>query len=121
LGQEKSAKEDAQISHVEEELRVLLDEWNLGFITGEDKTHLVELENQKIAILRQREESLKLCSKATWLKAGDENSRFFHSYAKGIKVANTIWNLPLPEGGLQILSTSSPSLEHHISEDCTKV
>jgi len=34
------------------------------------------------------------------LKVGDENSKFFQNYAKGRKVANTIWNLPLPEGGL---------------------
>eukprot|EP00253_Pinus_taeda_P035296 PITA_35296 len=55
---------------------------------------------KKKNILKGREEATRLRSRATWLKAGDENTRFFHNFAKGRKVANTIWNLPLPEGGL---------------------
>eukprot|EP00253_Pinus_taeda_P030096 PITA_30096 len=97
---ENNTKETAQLSSVEEELRSLIDERNLGFISGKDKTRLIELENQRTNLLRQREESLRLRSRAIWLKAGDENSRFFHNFAKGRKVANTIWNLPLLEGGL---------------------
>eukprot|EP00253_Pinus_taeda_P016805 PITA_16805 len=31
---------------------------------------------------------------------GDDNTRFFQNYAKGRKVTNTIWNLPLPKGGV---------------------
>lgn len=61
---------------------------------------LIELENQKANILRLREESQRLRSRSIWLKFGDENSKFFQNYAKGRKVTNTIWNLPLPEGGL---------------------
>jgi len=97
---EKKKREDEQLSKVEEDLNDLLDERNLGFITQDDKARLVELENQKKNILKGREEATKLRSRATWLKAGDENTRFFHNFAKGRKVANTIWNLPLPEGGL---------------------
>eukprot|EP00253_Pinus_taeda_P004922 PITA_04922 len=97
---EKNRKESAQLTTVEEELSSLLDERNLGFSSAVDKTRLIELENQRSTLLRQKEESLRLRSRAIWLKAGDENSRFFHNYAKGRKVANTIWNLPLPDGGL---------------------
>eukprot|EP00253_Pinus_taeda_P006660 PITA_06660 len=97
---DKKIREDVQLTTVEEELQALLDERNLGFIAQEDKARLVELENQKNNILKNREESIRLRSRATWLKAGDENSRFFHNYAKGRKVSNSIWNLPLPEGGL---------------------
>eukprot|EP00253_Pinus_taeda_P034418 PITA_34418 len=70
----------------------------LGFITTADKVHLVELETKKQKILREREETIRLRSRATWLKAGDENTRFFHNYAKGRKVKNTIWSLPTPDG-----------------------
>ena len=30
---------------------------------------------------------------ATWLENGDENTKFFHAFAKGQKVANIIWSL----------------------------
>eukprot|EP00253_Pinus_taeda_P032140 PITA_32140 len=97
---EKKKGEDERLAKIEMDLENLLDERNLGFISQEDKNTLVELENQKNIILKGREESLRLHSRAIWLKAGDENSRFFHNFAKGRKVANTIWNLPLPEGGM---------------------
>lgn len=32
------------------------------------------------------------------MKASDDNTRIFQNYAKGRKVTNTIWNLPLREG-----------------------
>eukprot|EP00253_Pinus_taeda_P001601 PITA_01601 len=43
-------------------------------------------------------EEWRLKSRAIWLKAGDENSKFFHNYAKGRKSANTIWSLKNGEG-----------------------
>lgn len=43
---------------------------------------------------------MRLRSRAIWLKAGDDNTRFFHNYTKGRKVTNTIGNLPLLEGGV---------------------
>lgn len=97
---DKLNKENAQLTLIEAELSSLLDDRNLGFILGEDKAHLIELENKKAHILKLREESQRLISRAIWLKAGDENSRFFQIFAKGRKVTNTIWNLPFLEGGL---------------------
>jgi hypothetical protein len=32
-------------------------------------------------------------SKGIWLEKGDENTKFFQAYAKGIKMYNTIWSL----------------------------
>lgn len=78
----------------------MLDDRNQGFVTADDKTHLIELENQKSRILKEREESWRLRSRAIWLKAGDDNTRFFQNFEKGRKVSNTIWNLPLPDGGV---------------------
>eukprot|EP00253_Pinus_taeda_P026707 PITA_26707 len=73
--------------------------WLLGFIYVDDKAHLIELENQKAHILKEREESLRLRSRAIWLKAGDDNTRFFQNYAKWQRISNIIWNIPLPKGG----------------------
>ena len=97
---EKHQKENLALLLIESELSTLLDERGLGFSTAEDKSHLVDLENQKSKILKDREESIRLRSRAIWLKAGDDNTRFFYNYAKGKKVKNTIWNIPLPKGGV---------------------
>lgn len=61
---------------------------------------MIELEIQKDKILKEREEAWRLKSRVVWLKAGDDNTRFFQNYAKGRKVTNTIWKLPLPNGEL---------------------
>jgi hypothetical protein len=41
-----------------------------------------------------------LRSRAIWIQAGDDNSKFFHSYANNRKVSNTIWKLPTPAGDM---------------------
>ena len=46
----------------------------------------------------KEEEEWRLKSRAIWLKSGDENTSFFHNYAKGRKSANTIWSLKDEEG-----------------------
>ena len=53
-------------------------------------------------MLLEKEETHRLKSRATWLEAGDDNTKFFHDYAKGRKVANTIWSLDNSQGESQI-------------------
>eukprot|EP00253_Pinus_taeda_P029832 PITA_29832 len=96
---DKYHRDNSSLLHIESELYSLLDERGLAFATTEQKSCLVELESQKSQILKDREESLHLRSRAIWLKAGDDNTRFFHNYAKGKKVTNTIWSMPIPKGG----------------------
>ena len=48
----------------------------------------------------EREEAWRLKSRAIWLESGDENTKFFHAYARGRKAANTIWCLK-DEAGLE--------------------
>jgi len=56
---------------------------------------LEKIQNQ---ILLDKEEEWRLKSRAIWLKSGDENTSFFHNFAKGRKSVNTIWSLKDEEG-----------------------
>lgn len=105
---EKCQKENSALLLIKSELSTLSDEIGLGFSTAEDKIHLVELENKKSKILKDQEESIRLRSRSIWLKAGDDNTQFFHNYEKGRKVKNTIWNIPFPKGGVADSNKLSP-------------
>lgn len=56
------------------------------------------MQKRQNQILLDKEEERRLKSKAIWLKSGDENTSFFHNYAKGRKSVNTIWSLKDQEG-----------------------
>lgn len=96
----KLERETAQLSHIEADLCSLTDDRGQGFMTAADKCRLIDLENQKAKILKEREESIRLRSRALWIQAGDENTKFFHNFAKCRKVSNTIWKLPTPDGDI---------------------
>lgn len=50
------------------------------------------------------EEAWRLKSKATWIKNGDANTKFFHSNANNRKNINNIWELEIEDG--KIVSSS---------------
>eukprot|EP00253_Pinus_taeda_P031126 PITA_31126 len=69
-----------------------------GYSTQASKDRILSLEKSQNQILLAKEEEWRLKSRAIWLKSGDENTCFFHNYAKGRKSANTIWSLKDEEG-----------------------
>jgi len=95
---DRKAKQNEEITRINENLQKLESIEADGYATQESKERILSLEKLKNQILLAKEEEWRLKSRAIWLKAGDENTSFFHNYAKGRKSANTIWNLKIDEG-----------------------
>lgn len=96
---DRKSKQTEELSRINEELQKLESIEADGYATQESKEKIVALEKHKNQILLAKEEEWRLKSREIWLKVGDDNTRFFHNYAKGRKSANTIWHLKDEEGG----------------------
>ena len=94
----KRLREDAELKQVEEELVQIYEGDGGGFLSMDSKEVLIRLEGRRNTILLEREEAWRLKSRAIWLECGDENTKFFHAYARRRKAANTIWCLKDEEG-----------------------
>jgi hypothetical protein len=89
---------EQELINTEAELQSIYDSEKGGFSSPEDKEALLMLEKKRRQLLQSREEEWRLKIRALWLHSGDENTKFFQAYAKGRKLANTIWGLKDPSG-----------------------
>eukprot|EP00253_Pinus_taeda_P015141 PITA_15141 len=64
------------------------------WVGTEGKKYLyTSLVTKRSQILKEREESWRLRSRALWLTEGHDNTKFFHKFSNGRKAINTIWEL----------------------------
>lgn len=87
---EKSLKDEAVLKSIEIDLQALESLEGDGYETKEKKRRIKAMEGERYRILKDNEEKWRLKSRAIWLEAGDENSKFFQNYAKGRINTNTI-------------------------------
>jgi len=97
----KRKKEDAELKLLEEDLRQIYESEGGGMESQESKGVLIKLEERRNMLLKEKEETWRLKSRAIWLESGDENTKFFQAYAKGRKCVNTIWKLENQEGSME--------------------
>jgi hypothetical protein len=90
---EKNLKDERELRDIESTLSELQDGAGQGFSSQEAKELLYGLEKRRRVLLEEKEAHWRLKSRALWLSCGDENTKFFQAFAKGRKMANTIWGL----------------------------
>eukprot|EP00253_Pinus_taeda_P011302 PITA_11302 len=105
---ERQKKQNEELIKISEELKSLESMDSDGYSTQSSKDRILFLEKAQNQILLAKEKEWRLKSRAIWLKAGDENTRFFHNYAKGRESANTIWSLK-DEAGRELKTFSELS------------
>jgi len=94
----KKPQEEQDIINTEEALQSLYDSEKGAFSTPSEKEALLSLEKNRREILHAREEEGRQNIRALWLHSKDENTKNFEAYAKGRKLANTIWGIKDPSG-----------------------
>eukprot|EP00253_Pinus_taeda_P033560 PITA_33560 len=95
---DRKLKQNEEMIRIREELKQMESTEIDGYSSQVSKDRILHLEKQQNKILLEREEEWRIKSRAIWLKSGNENTRFFHNFAKGRKSANTIWRLKDEEG-----------------------
>jgi hypothetical protein len=98
---QKIKLEDKELKEIELKLKRFSDDEGDILSTTKSKIRLLQLEKKRINLLKEKEETWRLKSRAIWLESGDENTKFFQAYAKGRKNVNTIWHLKDQYGNLE--------------------
>jgi hypothetical protein len=68
-------------------------------LTEEETVDLADLETNRADILREQENAWRLRSRATWLKSGDANTKYFHKIATHNRSKKSIWNIDCTDKG----------------------
>ena len=64
-----------------------------GILSVFESSQLSSLKAKKDSLLTQQIPTWKLKSRIDWLKEGDANTKFFHSFASARRVSKSIWGL----------------------------
>jgi hypothetical protein len=72
---------------------VIYQDNEFGFSLEASRENLRNLEARRRKIMEYQEATWRLKSRAIWLANGDENTKLFHAFSKGLKVVNIIWSL----------------------------
>jgi hypothetical protein len=90
---EKKEKDHHNLIELESAISKLIMKSSRGALPLEDSELLKDLELTRNSILCEEENSWRLRSRATWLKGGDANTKFFHKVASFNRNKKFIWSI----------------------------
>jgi len=90
---DKLKAERALLSHLEAEISELIGTSSTTSLSAVEVERLKSLELNRATILRDEERAWRLRSRATWLKLGDSNTKFFHHVASYNRCKKNIWSI----------------------------
>eukprot|EP00253_Pinus_taeda_P029007 PITA_29007 len=95
---QKRFRDDNTLKEAEQAIAIFEGASYGTFPSQADKEAYTSLVSKRTQILKEREESWRLRSRAIWLAEGDNNTKFYHKYANGRKAINIIWELQNEQG-----------------------
>jgi hypothetical protein len=90
---QKKAAEEIALNKLELEITHLIKKSTSAALSLEDEASLKAMEENRNSILLEDEKCWRLRSRATWLKWGDSNSKFFHKVANLNRNKKLIWSI----------------------------
>lgn len=98
-------QEEQTLCRIESEIAAFENDIGGIYTSDDHKIRMVSHYAEREKILKEKEETWRLRSRAIWMLEGDENTKFYHKFANGRKAINTIWQLQNEQG--QIVNTFS--------------
>eukprot|EP00253_Pinus_taeda_P031661 PITA_31661 len=90
---QKSKKDKREFSSIQLELEFLISNSSWCSMSFEKKNKIRKLIMRKKELLHKEDLTWRLKSRALWLKEGDRNTKFFHSFANARRKLNSIWTI----------------------------
>jgi hypothetical protein len=87
--------ENKALYEIEDKMKSWQEHEISGPLSVEMKEEYKSLDLLKRKILQNKEQEWRMRSRALWLQAKDENTNFFHHFANGRKLSNTIWSVDI--------------------------
>lgn len=95
----KRMADKRELIDIKKELVFLTDLTLFNGLSFVQKIRISSLEKKKQELLLKEEALWRKKSRATWLREGDRNSKFFHNFANARRAKNSIWNIEDGAGG----------------------
>jgi len=91
--------QSSQLTDLDSRIKVFIQQAAQSTLTEADSASLSALERNRSSILREQELAWRLRSRATWLKSGDSNTKYFHNLASLNRSKKSIWSIDSEERG----------------------
>jgi len=90
---EQDSFRSKELQSIEDDIERLYHRCPSGVFAEDDRALFENLSIKKNEILNIEEAAWRMKSRALWIKAGDNNTKFFHAFANQRRINNSIWEL----------------------------